>query len=163
MTYLLSKAAAVATVIAMVTLGPPLLLLIGLSLQSKGPDGFLGFLGVLLRVVASGAALALIFSGVSLAIASLTDRRAVAAAATLLVVIGSSIVAGTWRFGLGGPNEAILLSLSRGPLELVRAIYGERNFFGKINTPAVYAGNLAWAVAGYAVAVVRYARLQVTR
>jgi ABC-2 type transport system permease protein len=163
MTYLLAKAAAIGTVLAMVTIGPPLVLLLGLTLQSKGPHGFVGFLTVLLRVLASGGAVALVFTGVSLGIASLTDRRAVAAAATLLVVIGSTIVAGTWRFGLNGPPEAILLSLSRAPLELVRAIYGEPNFFGRINVFALYGATLAWAGVGGATAVIRYARLQVTR
>lgn len=162
MTYLLAKAISIATVIATVTLGPPLLLLLGLTLQSKGPDGFVGFLTVLLRVTASGAMLAVLFTSVTLAIASLTDRRAIAAAATLLVVLGTQIVAGTWRFGLGGPPEAMLVSLTSSPLMLVRGIYGQPILDG-LSIVALAGGVAAWTLLGATVAIVRYQRLQVTR
>ena len=42
--YIFAKAAAVFTTLLLVTLGPPLLYLIGLAPQSAGPDGFGGFM-----------------------------------------------------------------------------------------------------------------------
>ena len=165
MTYLAAKATSVAIVIATVTLGPPLLLLLGLALQSEGPDGFFGFLGVLLRIVASGSMLAALFTSVSLGISSLTDRRAVAAAAILLVVIGSQILAGTIRFGLDGPDASILVSLTLAPILLVERIYGGAPDpeFGSLSTLALVLGVGAWTAAGAAVAIVKYRALQVTR
>lgn len=163
MTYLAAKAAAVAAVVAMVTLGPPLLLLLGLVTQSRGPDGVAGFLEVLAQVVAAGAVLAAVFTGVSIAIASLTDRRALAAAATLLLVLGSEIAAGILEFQLNTSESVRLLSLTQAPFLLVTRIYGEQNIGIEIGVPALVAGNLAWVAGGAAVAIVRYRRLQVTR
>ena len=91
-TYLTAKAIAVATMIAFVTVGPPLLLLLGRVLQDTGPDGPLGVLAVLGRIVASGGLLAVFYTAFSLALSSLTDRRAVAAAGTLMLILGSAIV-----------------------------------------------------------------------
>lgn len=163
MTYLFAKATAVAIVIATVTLGPPLLLLFGLALQGAGPDGVGGFFAVLARIVASGAMLAALYTALSMAIASLTERRAVAAAATLLLVLGTQTVAGTWHFGLGGPDEAMLLSLTTAPFLLVSRIYGETDAVLDIPLATLVFANLAWIASSTAVAVVRYRRLQVTR
>lgn len=163
MTYLAAKAASVGLVILLVTLGPPLLLLLGLALQGEGPDGFLGFLTVLGRIVLSGTMFAALFSAVSMAIASLTDRRAVAAASTLLLVIGSQIVAATWRFGLDGPPEAILVSLTAAPMLLVEHIYAEPGAIENLTTVDLAAGVTAWTLAGAAVAIWKYRSLQVTR
>jgi ABC-2 type transport system permease protein len=163
MTYLLAKAASVAAVIGLVTLGPPLLLLLGLALQGEGPDGFLGFVTVLLRIFASGSMLALLFTSVSLGIASLTDRRAIAAAATLLVLVGSHIVAGTLEFGLNAPDESLLVSLLIAPFILVSHIYGETGDFTGLSTTATVTAVLGWAALGTGVAVLRYRSLQVTR
>jgi ABC-2 type transport system permease protein len=163
MTYLGAKAAAVGLVILLVTLGPPLLLLLGLALQSEGPDGFVGFLTVLGRILLSGAMFAALFSAVSMAIASLTDRRAVVAAATLLLIIGSQTVAATWRFGLDGPPEALLLSLTAAPMILVEHIYAEPGALNELSTTALVGGVSAWTLVGAAVAVWKYRSLQVTR
>ena len=163
MTYLAAKAVSILVVLATVTIGPPLLMLLGLTVQGQGPDGFVGFLTVLGRVALSGSMFALLFTAVSLGIASLTDRRAVAAAATMLVVIGSQVVAGTWQFGLGGPPEAVLVSLTATPMLLVEHIYAESSAFNDISTWSLAAGAIAWTVGGFAVAVFRYRALQVTR
>lgn len=163
MTYLAGKAAAIATVIATVTLGPPLLLLVGLAIQGEGPDGLGGFLAVLARIAASGSMFAALFTAVSLGVASLTDRRAVAAASTLLLVIGSQVIAATWRFGLDGPPEALLVSLTVAPSLLVEHIYAEPASVEGLSTAPLVAGVALWTATGAAVAVVRYRRLQVTR
>lgn len=162
-TYLLAKAAAVATVILGVTLGPPLLLLIGRTLQNNGPDGFGDFLVLLLRIVISGTMLALLFTAVSLGVASLTDRRAVAAAATLFVIIGSGVVATTLRFGLDGPPESILLHLTLAPVELVARIYGRTAEEAGVETASLVAGVSLWTFAGGLTAWLRYRTLRVTR
>ncbi|HEX2849615.1 MAG TPA: ABC transporter permease [Acidimicrobiales bacterium] len=163
MTYLLSKATAVFAVLSMVTIGPPLLLLVGLALQNAGPDSFTGLLSVLGRIVLSGAMLAALFTALSTAIASLTDRRAVAAAGTLLLLVGTGIVAGTLHEGLGLSASVLVLSLTRAPFELVVRIYGEPSTVPSLTTAALVAGVAAWTILGAAVTVIRYQRLQVTR
>jgi len=163
MTYLLGKVLAVTIVVAFVTVGPPLLLLLGRMMQSAGPDGFVAFLGVLGRMLASGAMLAAIYTAVSMGVASLTDRRAVAAAATLLLLIGSSIVTGTIVFGLDGPSWVFASHLTAAPLLLVGRIYGESTGLPEVSTLALTMGALAWTALGSAVCVLRYRSLQVTR
>lgn len=163
LTYLLAKAAAVAIVIAAVTVGPPLLLLIGLMLQGAGPDGPVDALIVLIRITESGLVLAALYTCLSMAIASLTDRRAVAAAATLFVIIGSAIVTEVLMDGLGASRSFLAGSLTGGALELVRRIYGEPGFYPQVQTWVLAAGMATWTLGAGAVAVVRYQRLQVTR
>ena len=163
MTYLLAKASAVAIVIMGVTVGPPLLLLIGLMMQSAGPDGPLEVIKVLIRILESGIFLALLYTSISMAIASLTDRRAVAAAATLFVLVGSAIVSETLIEGLGASLNLRALNLSGGPLELVVKIYGEEAVEVGAETWVMAASFAAWIAGASAVAIVRYRRLQVTR
>lgn len=162
-TYLLAKAAAVAIVLAFVTVGPPLLLLVGLMLQSAGPDGPLEVMKVVIRILEAGLFLAALYTCLSMAVASLTDRRAVAAAATLFVIIGSAIVTETLINGLDASPAFLAGNLSGGPLELVRRIYGAPSFFRDVDTWVLAAGMAAWTSAAGAIAVVRYQRLQVTR
>jgi ABC-2 type transport system permease protein len=163
MTYLLSKAASVATVLTFVTVGPPLLLLFGLMTQSAGPDGPIAVLRTLIHILEAGVFLAALYTSLSMAIASLTDRRAVAAAATLFVLVGSAIVSGTLIEGLGSSRNFLALNLTGGPIELVARIYGERGFAPDVHTWVLALSYAAWTAAGSAVAIVRYRRLQVTR
>lgn len=163
-TYLLAKLAAVVTILLAVTLGPPLLLLLGYALQGAGPDGVLGFLGILGRVVASGLFLALIYTSLSMAVSSLTDRRAVAAAGVLLTIIGSSIVTSTLHFALELPRGVLAFNLFRAPFDLVSHIYGEGGL------PPTYvpwvvllAGLGAVTLVSASLVVWRYETMQVTR
>jgi len=77
-TYLLAKALAVFSALCLVTIGPLLLLLIGYVLQSNGPDGPVGVLAELARIVGAGAAVAAFGTAFALALASLTDRKGLA-------------------------------------------------------------------------------------
>ena len=163
LTWLAAKAASVAVVLAVVTVGPPLLLLVGLVLQNAGPDGPGDVAVVLLRVAASGALLAALYTSVSMAVASLTDRRAVAAAGTLLLLIGSGVVTGTLHFGLDAPSWVLGLNLGRGPRDLVMRIFGERGLPPYIETLPLAAGVAGWTLLGAAVTLWRTLRLQVTR
>jgi hypothetical protein len=163
LTYLLAKSAAVAIVIAFVTVGPPLLLLLGLMMQSAGPDGPLAVLRVLIRILESGLFLAALYTSISMAVASLTDRRAVAAAATLFLLVGSAIVSETLIEGLGASEGLRVFNLSGGPLEFVARIYGRPGITPSVSTWLLAAGYAAWTGAASTVAIVRYRRLQVTR
>jgi ABC-2 type transport system permease protein len=122
-TYLLSKAIAVLGCLLLVTLGPPLLLLIGLALQNDGPRSFGQFVGATAQIFAAGAALSLMFGAISLAIPSLTDRRAFASAGTALLILGSGAITGVIVYGLGGSRYILALALDRLPFDLARRIF----------------------------------------
>lgn len=164
-TYLLAKAVAVFSSLLLVTLGPPLLLLIGRSMQSAGPDGITELIATLAKIVVASSAMAAVYTGLSLGIASVTDRRAWAAAGTFLFITVSNIVAGSLAFGIGAGDYFLLLSLANVPFELALAIHGDRgdNQEIELGIAVLAAGSVAWTMAGAAVAVFRYRRLQVTR
>jgi len=163
LTYLAAKGAAIAIILAAVTIGPPMLLLLGLVLQGAGPDGFVEFLRVLIRILESGVLFTLLFTALSLGIASLTDRRAVAAAATLFTMIGSGIATGILVLVLGLPSGFVVFNLIRSATELVVRIHGENANVASVPTLVLVAGNAAWIAVFTGIAVVRYQRLQVTR
>jgi len=123
-TYLLAKAIAVVGALLLVTLGPPLLLVIGLALQNDGPRSVGGFFGTLGQILAAGVSLSLMFGALSLAIPSLTDRRGIASAGSLLMILGSTAITNVVVFGLHGPRNFLALSLGRLPFELALRIFG---------------------------------------
>jgi ABC-2 type transport system permease protein len=161
-TYLLAKALAVVPVIAIVTVGPPLLLLVGRTFADAGPDGVAEFLGILLRVVVSGLAISAAYTAISLAAASLTDRRAVASAGVILLLLVSSVATNV-LVELGGDERLLLLNLFLLPFELVQRIYGEIGAEPELTTVELVAANVAWTVGASLLVRERYRRLQVTR
>lgn len=167
MSYLAAKLLAVAPVLALVTIGPPLLLLVGLTLEGAGPDGVVDFMSLLVRVVAGGLAVALPFTSLSLAVAAFTTRRAVASAAVLILLMVSGVAADVFST-LGAADAVWLLDLRTAPFELVQRIYGQAPEPGgvpasSLPTWAVAAAVLAWTVVPAAVLALRYRALKVTR
>jgi ABC-2 type transport system permease protein len=162
-TYLLAKAMSIASVLLLVTLGPPLLLLVGRVVQGDGPDGPLGFLGVFARIGAAGVSMALFYAAVSVAVSSLTDRRAFAAGGTLLAIIGTSIVAGVLVGVRQWGDGWFLVNLNVPPLELVARIYGRPGELPGVSTAVVAVSVAGWTAAGFGLAWWRYQRLRVTR
>jgi len=162
-TYLFAKAVAVASVLTLVTLGPPLLLLIGRVAQGDGPDGLLGFLSVFARITAAGVTMALFYTGISMGISSLTDRRAFAAGGTLLAIIGSTTVAATFVANFQLSEAFLLLNLNIPANEMVQRIYGQPGFLDVESTALVAAAVIGWTAAGFGLAWWRYQTLRVTR
>src|SRR5205823_4630551 len=116
--YLASKAIAVGTALLFVTMGPPLLLLIGLSLQSAGPHGPGGLALVVVRVIGTGLMMSAFYTALSLGVSSLTDRRAIAAAGMFIFVQATSAVTAALVFGAHAPRWVLALGLSRAPFEM---------------------------------------------
>ena len=163
-TYLLAKAIAVVGV----------LLLVGLALQNDGPRSFGEFMGTLGQIVAAGVALSLMFGALSLAIPSLTDRRAFASAGSLLLILGSTAITNVIVFGLGGPKNVLALSLSRLPFELALRIFtltglstATTSGAGSTNTPlstgVVVAASAAVTLIAAAITWWRVVGIEVTR
>jgi ABC-2 type transport system permease protein len=124
-TYVLGKVVSVFGLLLIGTLGPPLLLLVALTLQDQGPDGPGGVLLTLVRVVASGVLVALVYTAVALGISSLTDRRALASAGVLLTIVLTGVVTGALVDGVGVPDWVFAFNLTFAPFELVQRFYGE--------------------------------------
>lgn len=159
--YLVAKVLAVVPVLALVTLGPPLLLLVGLSLADAGPDGVVELLGILARIVAGGLVISAAYTAVSLAAASLTERRAVASAGVILVLLVSG-VATSALVATGADHRLLLLNLSLVPFDLVQRIYGEVGE-PQVSTVALVVANLVWTLGAAALLRSRYHRLRITR
>lgn len=162
--YLVAKAGAIALVITLVTVGPPLLLLIGRALQGAGPDGPVAFFELLARIVGAGLALVAFYTPLSMAVSSLTDRRALASGGTLLLLIGSGILSAVLEEGLGLPGPLSLVNLNRVPFEVVLTIYGaNRRTVEDVATWALLAAAAGWSTFFSGIAWWRYRTLQVTR
>ncbi len=162
-TYLLARSLAVVATLLVVTIGPPLLLLIGYSFEGEGPDGLGGWLGIFLRIVLSGLVVAVVYGGVSLGLASLTDRRAVASAAIVLVMLVSAALTTTLVQAGGLSRNWYLFNLLVAPFELVFRIYGERGPQPTMSTPGLWGANGAWIAVSWGTAWWRYHTMRVDR
>ena len=162
-TYLMAKAIAVLSTLALVTLGPPVLVLLGYTVEGSGPDGLGDWLLVLFRIAISGFAVSAALTAVSMAASSLTDRRAFAAIGIVLVVLASPALAAALVEGAGLSPYWRLLDLYSMPFELVYRIFGQPGNFSEVSTLSVVVVNLAWTVGGLSIVWWRYSRLVIAR
>ncbi len=167
-TYLLAKVAAVGSVLMIVTVGPLLLQLVGFTLVDQGPDSVLDFATLLLRIVASGAAVAALYACLSLAVSSVTTRHAVATATIIIILLASTIVANVLVEEAGTDAHVMLLSLFELPFEVVYRVYGhqsptDESHLAELSTAAVVGAYSAWVLGLSAFVRYRYQHLDVTR
>lgn len=162
-TYLVAKTIAVAGTMAIVVLGPALLLLLGYTIQGQGPDGFGDWLSVFAKLLLGGACIVVTYCGVSLGISSITDRRAFASVAVLLVLLGGSIVAAILVEGLEMSSNYLLFDPLGSPFEFAIRLFGDTSDppGGDVSDTAVTLGVLGWIVAGFGVLIGRYRKLSV--
>ena len=159
--YLAAKAQAVMMAMAIVTVGPVLVLLLAYTLYGAGPEGLGGWTLALGRILGAGLAYAALYAAVSLAVASLTDRRAIASVGVIVLIIGTSIVAPLLVEGAEMSAQFHLLNLLAMPFNMVEVIFG-----APVSTPGLTAFEVVracagWAVAGCAAIGWRYRRLEV--
>ena len=164
--YLAAKGAAVLAVMLVITLGPLLFMLAAFVVAGYGPT--LGETpGLLLRILASGLATALLYASVSMAVSSFTTRRAAAAVGVVLLIFVPAIVVRTAIESAGAPNELDLLSLPFVASELSYRIFGEYHYEGApiedLSTWLLAAGLAAWTAAGAAACWLRYRRIEAYR
>lgn len=162
-TYLVAKAAAIAGVISLVCLGPPLLLLVANLLQSQGPEGFVDIVSTAGRVIGAGVVITLLYTGVTMGVASLTDRKAIAAAGIILLFLVSITVTGILT-STGGSNTSQVFSVTLLSLDLATRVHGERSIILS-GTPSVvvWGAWAVWTIGGFALARFNLERLPVTR
>lgn len=158
--YLAAKAIAVLGTMSLVVAAPPILWLFGYTFQSLGPDGVGEWLGVMGRIVLAGVAICTLYGAVSLAAASLTDRRAFASIAVVFVLLGASIAVNVLIESADASSTIRLLDPLALGLEIPPRMFGDRSVdFDEIPTVEVAAASLGWVLAGIAVIVARYRKL----
>jgi ABC-2 type transport system permease protein len=162
-TYLAAKAIAVLAALAVITIGPPMVMLVAFSLEGAGPDGVGAWLAIFGRILGGGAIIAALHTSLSLAVSSFTDRNGFASAGVLLTLLLSTVVTGILIESGGSSNLAVfdLLGL---PFELVTRLYPDvAPGRPELSTSVVAASNLAWTLLFAGVVTWRYRRIQVTR
>lgn len=162
-TYLAAKATATFAILSLVTIGPPLLMLVAYVIQGVGPDGPAGVAGTLARILVAGAVLSLLYTAVSMGVSALTDRKAFATAALLLVIVVPSLFISVLVEAGGAPEGLYSLTLVAGPFSLVQLIHGEATDIAGLTLPVSLAGTFALVALGAVVCRTRYQLLQVTR
>jgi ABC-2 type transport system permease protein len=162
-TYLAAKAASIAFAISLVCLGPTMLMLIANVLQSQGPTGVGDVALTFVRVIGAGVAVTLLYTSITMGIASLTDRKMIATAGVLLLFLVSLMVVGTLHaVGLSVGSRAVAPTLLS--LDIATRVHGERSqVFHGVSSAFVWGAWLAWTVGGFALAWFQLKRLPVTR
>jgi ABC-2 type transport system permease protein len=160
-TYLAAKVIAVLGTLSIIVIGPALLAFLGYTVQSMGPDGFPSWLGVAARIALGGLCIGLVYTSVSMAASSLTDRRAFASVAVILLMLGASIAVGVMVDSAELSPYLRLLDPLSTPLEVPARLFGDRTpEYEELGTPMVALANLGWFAGGAAVVAVRYRKLQ---
>jgi ABC-2 type transport system permease protein len=169
-TYLISKAGAVASVLAVVTTGPQLLMLVAYALTGDGPGGPVDYLVVVLRILLAGLSMSALYTALSLAVSSFTARRAAASATIILMLLTSAIFVNALTEPDGGagwsPNLVVFDFITL-PLTLVFHIFGEpeqiERPYDDVSFAVIMLANLAWIVVFAAITRWRYQKMTVTR
>ena len=145
-------------------------LLVGLVLNDAGPDGIAELAGLLVRMVAAGAAVAVLQTSLALAVSSFTTRKAAASGAIILLLLASSALAGTLASIDGAPSGVFLVDLFSLPFELVYRIYGSSQSIddgtgvaAEVSTAALVGAYLGWTALCWIIVRVRYQRLAISR
>lgn len=92
--YLTSKVLAVFATMLIITVTPMFLLLVAHIQEDIGPSGVDGWLILLARILLGGIASAGVVAATTMAIASFVDRRGLAAAGVVLLLLSSAFLAG---------------------------------------------------------------------
>jgi ABC-2 type transport system permease protein len=169
-TYLLSKGLSVLFVLAIVTLGPPLFLLIAYVLVGTGPDGPIEVVKLTGEIVLAGALISTFYGTLSLAVSSITDRKAAASAAIVVILLLSSVVTGVLVEGADATPYLLLADLFFLPFQAVFFVFGEAGLgepgqpvHDEITGPVVFAACFAWTLLFSSIVAWRYHKLEVTR
>ena len=165
--YLAGKALAVFGVMTLITVSPLLFMLLAFVLAGYAP-GAGESVELLLEIVASGLATALLYASLSLAVSSFTTRRAAAAVATVLLFTVPVTVARTAIESADAPNELDLMSFGFVASELSYRIFGETpeetdEPISQLSTELVAGGLLAACAAALFVCWIRYRRIEAFR
>lgn len=162
-TYLLAKAGALLLLLALVSLGPPLLLVIGLAGTGDTPPGALDVLDVVWRVLVATPLLALPLGAVGAAVSSLTSRRIVATAVIGVLLLLGGAVAGILA-ATGSPASVMLGDVVMVAFEMPhRLLGGTTSELSSVPLWQLVTAWSAWVAVPTAVVLTSYARTKVSR
>lgn len=153
--YVLAKVLCVGAVLSAITLGPPLLLVTGLTLEGDGPGGVLDVAAVVLHMVAAALVLAAVYGSVALAASAMTDRRAVASTAVILLLLVPGITVATLVENLQSTPWLHLCDIAAVPIQLVRLIHGS-SIDWDLPAAALWGAAAAWTALAGTVLVLRH-------
>jgi ABC-type transport system involved in multi-copper enzyme maturation permease subunit len=164
--YLAGKWAGVFAAMLLITLGPLLFMLLAFVLAGFGPSAS-ETPKLLLQIFAVGIVTALLYTALSMAVASFTSRRAVAAVGVVLLLFVPAFVVRAAIESAGAPNELDLFSSPFVVEELASRIFGEasnsQDPVTELSTWLVAGGVGAAVLAGALVCWLRYRRLEAFR
>jgi len=113
--------------------------------------------------VSAGIVVMALHAALSLAISSVTDRKAAASAAVIMALLVSSSVAGALVNGAGASPYVYLLDLLGLPFRVVSLIYGDTADDVQIPMGATIAAYVAWTSAFAGFVWLRYRKLAVAK
>lgn len=125
MTYLLAKFIAIMSCLLFATLGPVLLVLLGLVFQSKGPDGPDGVAIALLRIIGAATVVALACAALGMGVSSFTDRRGFASAGMFIIPFITQPLSFILVELMNLPRDFFMASFVRAQLEVGQFIFGQ--------------------------------------
>ncbi|WP_336923137.1 ABC transporter permease [Aquipuribacter sp. SD81] len=161
-TYLLAKAVALVVLLALVALGPPLLLLLGLAGTGDAVPPVAELLDVLWRILLATPLLALPVAAVGAAASSLTSRRVVATAViAVLLLVGGAVSA--VLVGTGSWPVVQLVDVVAVAFEAPARLLGADSALSTVPLWQVGAAWLAWVAVPTTVVVTSYATTKVSR
>lgn len=166
-TYILSKVTAVFAVMLTMTMLPLLFMLVANIIVGSGPDGFGGYIKLILQIVGSGLITGLYFTGVSMAIAATTPKRSIASVGFVGAMLIPQVLVVALIEGGDAPDEVGLLSLLELPFAAARRIFGADfgDFQGidSVGSGLVIFTTLAVGIGGVIFTWWRYQRIDIPR
>lgn len=163
--YLLAKGSAVYLVMLAMSLGSLLFMYLAFVVAGFGPSAS-ETPKLLLQILASGLATGIAYAALSLATASFTTRRAVAAVAVILLLLVPDIAVRA-AIESGAPDALSLLGMPAVVYELSYRIFGEAKPgdtpITRVSTELVLAGFFMWTGLSAAVCWLRYRRIEAFR
>lgn len=143
--YLISKAAALLGVMALIALLPMVVLFVGNTFTAPRAVDYLGdHLADVGRILLTGTVLTIFYASVALAVASLSERRSVAVAVLLGIFLVSNIVVGIVFFTTDFPGRRWLTLLALPELvnRFVDWVFGEPLEQGSMAAEAGFGGGV---------------------
>ena len=162
-TYLVGKVLGIGSVLLIVTVGPPLLMLVAFVLQGAGPANVGDVFLTVGRVVLAGACITAFYTAIALGVSSLTDRKAVASATLILLMLTSGGLVASLVASGAASGQLAALNIFHLPLNLARAVHGEPLLDQGLSATTIWSAWLGWTILGAALTRWRYQHLQVVR
>ena len=164
--YVGAKVLAVLAVMMIIALGPVLLALLGYTVVGEGPPGVVEWLKVFLQLTTGSLVISAVMAAVAMAGSSVTDRRAFASVAVILVALGGAIVGDILVNAADFSNAYGFLDPMGTAGEMATRILGESSDISQplseLDTAVVALGATAWFVAGAGTVGYKYRKLEAT-